>query len=217
MCIRRIRVKGLMTARRERTQYRTYTHKTEAGALIITNCPLSTRRWKCAHRPRSSRMAGCLQFTSPLSSPSKAFPHCKYQGESLATSDAIERPISCLVFSSIALKSDTLAIPALLSASSALLLLLNFIPTRKSVEDEEERESPAQDDPRGFLTKLRRHATLYGGLAIFIWRILRLLAVLDLVGLAIITPISTKDIIGDCTYCAQFLNWSMLGCYVSIP
>jgi hypothetical protein len=124
--------------------------------------------------------------------------------------------ISYLVSSLIVLKSDTLAIPALLSASSTLLFLLSLIPTRKKLEDEEEHGSPAQDAPQGFLANLRHHAIRYGGLTIFIWRIFRLLAVLDLVGLAVATLILTKDVVSDCTHCAQLLSWSMLGCYVSV-
>lgn len=121
------------------------------------------------------------------------------------------------MFSSIVLKSDTLAIPALLSASSALLLLVNFILTRKRKKDEADHHSPAENVSTGFIVKLRHHANHYGGLTIFTWRILRLLAVLHLVVLAVATLIFTKDFVSDYTHRARVLNWSVLGSYVSIP
>ena len=123
---------------------------------------------------------------------------------------------------SLPLKSDTLAIPVLLSASSALLLLVHFISTRKIVkklfktEDGEELEPTVEEVPRGFVAKLRHHAKRYGGATIFIYRVLRLLAALGLVGFAVTTlvlsegPPRTADR-------AQFLNWSLLGAYVRVP
>lgn len=130
-------------------------------------------------------------------------------------SDAIERLISSLVPSLITLKFDTLAIPALISASSALLLFLHFISTRKKVEDEE-HQSPTDNVSQAFVTKLRQHADRYGGLTIFIWRVLRLLAVLDLVGLAVAALILTKEVVSDYTHSARILSWSVLGSYVGI-
>ena len=119
-----------------------------------------------------------------------------------------------------ALRSDTLAIPALLSASSALLLLVHFLSTRKivkklfEVEDEEELEPAVGQAPRGFVAKLRHHAERYGGVTIFIYRTLRLLAVLDLVGLAIATLVLDKGV--HTAHSANFLNWSLVGTYVCI-
>ncbi|KAF9645156.1 hypothetical protein BDM02DRAFT_3189933 [Thelephora ganbajun] len=118
------------------------------------------------------------------------------------------------------LKLDTLAIPALLSTSSVLLLLIHFISTRKSVkrifrvEDEEEFEPAVEEVPRGRVAKLRHHANRYGGLIIFIFRILRLLAVLDLVGLTVATLIlGSKGVVHATHHHAQLLNWGLLGTY----
>ena len=117
------------------------------------------------------------------------------------------------MFSPTVLKSDTLAIPAILSASSAFLLLVHFIFTRKKVQDDEQ---PVEEASRRFVIRLSRHVNRFGGLTIFIWRILRLLAVLDLVGLAIATLVLTKDVAYDSTPHARFLNWSVLGAYVRV-
>ena len=126
------------------------------------------------------------------------------------------------MFSLTILKSDTLAIPALLSASSALLLLIRFISTRKFVRklfkaEDEEFEPAVEQVPQGCIAKLRHHAKRYGGAAIFIYRILRLLAVLGLVGLALATIIlGSKDAVHTTDH-NRFLNWSVLGAYVRLP
>ena len=117
------------------------------------------------------------------------------------------------MFSPTVLKSDTLAIPAILSASSAFLLLVHFIFTRKKVQDDEQ---PVEEASRRFVIRLSRHVNRFGGLTIFIWRILRLLAVLDLVGLAIATLVLTKDVAYDSNPHARFLNRSVLGAYVRV-
>ena len=128
---------------------------------------------------------------------------------------------SHLVFSLAAVRSDTLAIPALLSASSALLLLIHFLSTRKIVkkllkveDDEEELEPAVAQVPRGFVAKLRHHTERYGGVTIFIYRILRLLAVLDLVGLAVTTLVLVEGV--HTARSAQLLNWSLVGTYVCV-
>ena len=128
---------------------------------------------------------------------------------------------SHLVFSRITLRSDTLAVPALLSASSALLLLIQFASTRKfvknlfKVQDEEEFEPAVEQVPRGFVAKLRHHAECYGGVTIFVYRVLRFLAVLGLVGLAVATVVlGSKDDVDANHHCIRFLNWSVLGAYV---
>ena len=128
---------------------------------------------------------------------------------------------SHLAFSLTTLKSDTLAIPALLSASSALLLLVLFVSTRKfvknlfKVEDQEEFEPVVEQVPQGCAAKLRCHAEHYGGVTIFVYRILRLLAVLDLVGLATATIVlGNKDEVHTIHHCTRSLNWSVLGSYV---
>ena len=122
------------------------------------------------------------------------------------------------MFSLTTLKSDTLAIPALLSISSAILLLVRFISTSKfvknlfKVEDEEEFEPVVEEASEGCIAKLHHHAKHYGGVAIFVYRILRLLAVLGLVGLAIATIVlGDKDNVHTAH---RFLNWSVLGVYV---
>lgn len=122
------------------------------------------------------------------------------------------------------LKSDTLAIPALLSALSALLLLIRFISTRKFIkklfkaEDEEEFEPSLEPVPQGCTAKLRHHAKRYGGVTIFVYRILRLLAVLDLVGLAVATIIlGSRDSVHTTHHHNRFLNWSVLAAYVCFP
>ena len=131
---------------------------------------------------------------------------------------------SHLVFSPTTLKSDTLAIPALLSASSALLLVVHFS-TRKivkrvfGVEDEAEQGPAVEENPlRGYVAKLRHHAKHYGGVTIFTYRVLRLLAVLNLVGLTVTALVlSSKDAEHTIHHHTRFLNWSLLGAYVRIP
>ena len=125
------------------------------------------------------------------------------------------------MFSIITLKSDTLAVPALLSSSSALLLLIQFTSTRSfvkrlfKVQDEEEFEPTVEQVPRGFVAKLRHHAKRYGGVTIFVYRVLRLLAVLGLVGFAVATVVlGSKDDVDTNHHCIRFLNWSVLGAYV---
>jgi hypothetical protein len=120
------------------------------------------------------------------------------------------------VFSPPVLKSDTLAIPAILSASSAFSLLVYFLLTRKIIEDGQEHEQPPEEASRGFSIKLCRQVNRFGGPSIFIWRILRLLAVLDLVGLAVATLVLAEDVAYDSTHHAWFLNWSVLGAYVRV-
>lgn len=126
------------------------------------------------------------------------------------------------MFSLDALKSDSLAVPALLSASSALLLLVHFISTRKivkklfKVEDGEELEPEAEEVPRGFAVKLRHHTKQYGGVTIFVYRVLRLLATLGLVGLAVATLVLNEGLARS-TDRAKILNWSLLGAYVRVP
>jgi len=126
------------------------------------------------------------------------------------------------VFSLTTLRSDTLAIPALLSASSALLLFIRFISTRKvvkkllKVEDEEELEPTVEEVPRGPVAKLRHHVKRYGGVVIFICRVLRLLAVLNLVGLAVTTLVLGSKDVHTTHHHARFLNWSLLGAYVRV-
>ena len=125
-----------------------------------------------------------------------------------------------VVFSLTILKSDTLAIPALLSASSVLLLAIHFVSTRKIVKklfkvEDEESEPTVEEGPRGFVAKLRHHANQYGGLTIFTYRILRLLATLGLVGLAITTLVLSYGAVYT-SHHARFLNWSVLGTYVRI-
>ena len=128
------------------------------------------------------------------------------------------------MFSLDSLKSDTLAIPALLSASSALFLLIRFISTRKfvkkpsKVEDEEEFDPVVEGVSQGYIVKLRRHANRYGGVTIFVYRILRLLAVLGLASLAVTTIVlGSKDAVHTTHRRNQFLNWSVLGAYVCVP
>jgi len=128
------------------------------------------------------------------------------------------------VFRLNSLKSDTLAIPALLSASSALFLLIRFISTRKfvkklfKVEDEEELDPAAEGVPRGCVAKLRHHTNRYGGVTIFVYRILRLLAVLGLVSLAVTTIIlGSRDAVHTTHHRNQFSNWCLLGAYVCFP
>ena len=82
-------------------------------------------------------------------------------------------------------------------------------------EDEQEDEPPAEQVSGGFTTKLRHHANGFGSISIFLWRILRLLAVLGLVGLAVVTLISAQDVTLSIP-AARFLNWSVLGTYVRI-
>jgi len=125
------------------------------------------------------------------------------------------------VFSLNSLKSDTLAIPALLSASSALFLLIRFISTRKFVkrlfkaEDEEEFDPAVEGVSQGYIATLRRHANRYGGVTIFVYRILRLSAILGLVSLAATTIVlGSKDVVHTTHHRNQFLNWSVLGAYV---
>ena len=127
------------------------------------------------------------------------------------------------MFSLTTLTSDTRAIPAILSASSALLLLIRSISTREFVKklfalrDEEDFEPPVEQVPHGFVAKLRHHAKHYGGVKIFVCRVLRLLAVLDLVGFAVVTiALGNKDA-ARTTHDAQFSNWSLLGAYVRFP
>ena len=120
-----------------------------------------------------------------------------------------------------ALKSDTLAIPALLSALSVLLLLIHFISTRRivkklfKVEDGKEFEPAIEEVPRGFVAKLRHHANRYGSVTIFVYRVLRLLATLGLVSLAATTLVLSQDFV-DTSHHAQILSWSLLGTYVCI-
>ena len=147
-------------------------------------------------------------------------PRCKYQSGSLSHQTRLNGQ-SHLVFSLTTLKSDTLAIPALLSALSALLLLIRFISTRKFVkklfkaEDEEEFEPVVEEVPQGCTAKLRYHAKHYGGATIFVYRILRLLAVLDLVGLAVATIVlGNEDDVHTIHHYTRFLNWGVLGAYV---
>ena len=128
------------------------------------------------------------------------------------------------MFSLNSLKSNTLAIPALLSASSALFLLIRFISTRKfvkrlfKVEDEEEFDPAVEGVSQGYVATLRRHANRYGGVTIFVYRILRLLAVLGLVSLAVTTIVSgSKDAVHTSHHRNKFLNWSVLGAYVCFP
>ena len=125
------------------------------------------------------------------------------------------------MFSLAAIRSDTLAIPAFLSTLSALLLLVRFLSARGimgellKVEDSEEELEPAVvQAPRGFVAKLRHHTERYGGVTIFIYRILRLLAVLDLVGLAVTTLVLDKGV--HTAHNTKFLNWSLVGAYVCI-
>ena len=122
------------------------------------------------------------------------------------------------MFSLTSLEPDSLAIPALLSVSSALLLLIQFIATRKfvkkifRVEDKEEFEPAVDQVPQGCIAKLRHHVKRHGGVTIFVYRVLRLLAVLGLVGLAVATLVLNSV---HTTYNhARFLNWSLLGAYV---
>ena len=123
------------------------------------------------------------------------------------------------MFSLSALKSDTLAIPALLSASSVLLLFIHFISTRKivkklfKVEDGKEFEPAVGQLSQGFVANLRHHANRYGGVTIFIYRVLRLLASLGLVSLAVTTLVLDPV---DSFHHSRFLNWGLLGTYVSI-
>ena len=125
------------------------------------------------------------------------------------------------MFSLDSLKSDTLAIPALLSASSALFLLIRFISTRKfvkklfKVEDEEEFDPAVEGISQGHIATLHRHANRYGGVTIFVYRILRLLAVLGLASLAVTAIVlGSKDAVHTAHHRNQFLNWSVLGAYV---
>ena len=110
--------------------------------------------------------------------------------------------------------SDTLVIPALLSASSAFLILVHLISTHKRAEYEEEHEPSGEETVRGFVIRLRNHAACFGGLTIFVWRILRLLAIISLVGLAVATLVSTKSVAYGSAYGTRFLNWTILGTYV---
>ena len=119
---------------------------------------------------------------------------------------------------------DTLAIPALLSASSELFLLVRFISTRKfvkkpsKVEGEEEFDPVVEGVSHGYIVKLRRHANRYGGVTIFVYRVLRLLAVLGLASLAVTTIVlGSKDAVHTTHRRNQFLNWSVLGAYVCVP
>lgn len=170
------------------------------------------------------RMIRCRQSTSPLSCLSEAIPSCESQSKLVSPSNSIERPTSSTdpVFSLTTLTSDTRAIPAFLSASSALLLLIRSISTREFVKKlfalrDEDFEPPVEQVPHGFVAKLRHHAKRYGGATIFVCRVLRLLAVLDLVGFTVVTiALGNKDATRT-THHAQVLNWSLLGAYVRFP
>jgi len=132
--------------------------------------------------------------------------------------------VDLTLFSLNSLKPDSLVIPVLLSASSELFLLIQFISTREffnkpsKVEDEEEFDPAVEGVSQGYIAKLRRHANRYGGVTIFVYRILRLLAVLGLVSLAVTTIVSgSKDAAHTTHHRNQFLNWSVLGAYVCFP
>lgn len=116
------------------------------------------------------------------------------------------------------LTSYTLTIPALLSASSAFLLLLNLASTRNNSQDEQEHQPSAYPEgSRKFFNKFRRyHANRFNGCAILIWRILRLLAVSILLGLEVATLILTEDFVPNSPRHPRFLNWTVLGAYVRV-
>ena len=101
-------------------------------------------------------------------------------------------------------------------------MLIHFISTRKAVrklfkvKDKEEFEPAVEQVPRGFAAKLRCHADRYGGTTIFTYRVLRLLAVLGLVGLAAVTLGLGEDF-AYTSHRVRNLNWSLLGAYVRIP
>lgn len=167
-------------------------------------------------------MAGSPQPTSPLSWLSRTIPYCSSQSKLISQTRSRDR--SHLLFSLTPLKSDTLAIPALLSATSALFLLVRYISTCKlarklfKAEDGDEFEPTAEEIPRGLVTKLRHHAVRYGGVTIFVYRILRLLAVLGLVSLTTLTIVlENKDAANTTHERTQVLNWSVLAAYVCSP
>ena len=167
-------------------------------------------------------MAGSPQSTSPLSWFSRTIPHCNFRSELISQTRSRDR--SHLLFSLTPLRSDTLAIPALLSATSAFFLLVRYISTCKlarklfKAEGEEEFEPTAEEIPRGWVTKLRHHAVRCGGITIFVYRILRLLAVLGLVGLTTLTIVlGNKDAANTTHDRTQVLNWSVLAAYVCSP
>ena len=56
----------------------------------------------------------------------------------------------------------------------------------------------------------------HGGTTIFIYHVLRLLAVLGLVGLATATLVLSKGV-AHTSHHARFWNWSLLGAYVRVP
>ena len=117
-------------------------------------------------------------------------------------------------------KPGSIAVPALLSILSGHILLIHFISTRKfvkklfKVEDKEEFE-PVEQVPRGFIAKLHHHADRYGGTTIFIYRVLRLLAVLSLVGLATASLVLGGGLV-HISHRPIRLSWSLLGAYVRI-
>jgi hypothetical protein len=122
-----------------------------------------------------------------------------------------------VTFSLTALKSDTLIIPALLSVSSAFLLLVHFTSTRKDTQDEGGCGLPADlGVTRRLVIKLRNHTHILGGLTIFVWRILRLLAIFNLVGLVVATLTLENDGVHDSAHRVRLLDWTTLGAYVCI-
>lgn len=93
---------------------------------------------------------------------------------------------------------DSLILPPVFATISLLILTIQFISTRKPVKkawarftknpiEEEESEPNVATRPIGYVAEFRYHAKSFGGLGIFVYRVLRLLSVLALVCLSVAT------------------------------